>query len=322
MSSLCCIDDAFWGCGRRVCGFITFLLCFGPCCIIVAIAMFVVAAKDPRDHHIATYNQAVDLWAGSEYQNFANLKLAMAVYDNQDSPRLCINDTSMDSIDDSGRTIHQYSGYLKYTYTGSILPQSVSSPSQRIQVENIGSGNDASVQVKAYNAYSEGPSQLGCTHSSSTSSSSSYSPYTCAQYCYNQKGYWQMGIDRCYFIQYLKEVAVVVQSDGTFLSNPIGYQDYTSTQPDSVGASYTTSSREMPDITVTIRSVYDPYLTIYKLTHGSLWFGLTSRQYATIGIAFIAVGAAMIALVAGLFFLACWLGHCLMFNSGSGRSRF
>lgn len=113
-------------------------------------------------------------------------------------------DTSRDSIDDSGSTIHKYNQYLKYRAKGAFAVTPTSKSGDSILVTNwavsllsllnwrlfyMQTGEQTAVGYNSYDATYYTPSELGCTHScssSSSSSSSSYSSSSSSSNCYSQ----------------------------------------------------------------------------------------------------------------------------------------
>jgi len=286
---------------------------FGPICIVIAIAMFVESAKDPRDHHIASYDSAVDLWTGGEYQAFADLQAAFAVYDDLGVLHVMNNVTLPDPIDDSGKNIHTYPGeYLRYVYSGSLLTST--SGSGTLTLLNVGTGDEHEIGFSTiYHTY-ESKSSLSCSCSSSTTSSSSsgcYGGYYTSQCGYNclvRGGQWD-GYD-CNFIQYVSAICVKVDDDGTFaIGGDLCYDpEYnTAKTADSTSSYYPMAGRTF---SVTLRSAYDPFIKLYTVTYGTLDFGLTAGEYATIGIVFIVVGGLCVAANVAVIMLACALGKC------------
>jgi len=273
---------------------------------------------------------------GGNYATFANLNMSFTVDDVDINAQPMRNVTSHDTIDDHGKTIHQYDEYLKYQYYGNVLQTPASSSSDTVTVTNQATGETATIGVKSYVTDSYSPSQLGCTHScssssgsssssSSSSSSNCYSVSTCSSYCHSKNGYWYYQSQYyayCYVVKYASEICVKVQEDGSFNhGDDLCYgETYGSWQPDPSGAGFG-GDRDIPPTTVTVRSADDPYIVIYKLTGGDLWFGLTAGQYAIMGIVFIVVGGFFTAMVVGIFALACMFGHCLFFSDRRG-SRF
>eukprot|EP00026_Physarum_polycephalum_P010128 Phypoly_transcript_10279.p1 GENE.Phypoly_transcript_10279~~Phypoly_transcript_10279.p1 ORF type:complete len:325 (+),score=25.52 Phypoly_transcript_10279:251-1225(+) len=324
MGFWCCLEDEFLGCGRKICGLITCLLFFGPACIIVAIAMFIVAAKDPRTHDINKYDLAVDAWVNGKYAEFSSLGLAFQVQDNEGVLQLMDNATAPDPIHDSGKNIHKYSDYLRYQYHGDIFDTPSNSDRQTVTVRKVNTGEEMPVGVYAYDTTWYTPSQLGCTHSCSSTTYSSgncYNSLTCQQYCHNRNGYWDFLWDYCYVIRYAEEICIKVQDDGSFnFQDQLCYSEqYTDWQPDPEGS--TGGYRDIPPVLITVRAASDPFIALYKTAGSDLWFGLTAKQYAEMGIIFIVVGGFFCAIISGLFILACFLGNCLCFN-GRGSSRF
>jgi len=136
---------------------------------------------------------------------------------------------------------------------------------------------------------------LGCAYS--CQKTCKYNEEACASNCTQGNGTYSHVDHKCYYVQFLSEIGIVVQPNGTFLNsqNNVVYQMYGGNQPDEEMGNDT--ARTIPNITVIVRSTQDPYVTLYALTKGSLSFASSFNIFKILGIVFIVVGIVVTALI-------------------------
>ncbi len=297
------------GIARAVC-------CFfftGPLLMVVGIAFLASTSTDSRTSSLAAVNAASATWSATGAAAFANRSLSV-VADNALSLPLT---TSSDYYPDSdGLTVP--TRFAKFTATSSSGPTS-GAPFRDVTYVDSGptSGNSVvlTLYVNGAPSYSQDTVTLIRKKVTTVSCSSDDSLSTCRNRC--NGAFQDRNSRQCW--QWFKLTAVCYVVDpqtGQFASsNPgcavqddrlYGLEPWSGGTVTGLGTrsfrlltSQPSGSQSFGGVTVTVRSSTDPYVIALMQTGGTLDFGLTTGQKASIGAALLATGIVITVLTCG-----------------------
>jgi len=276
-----------FGLGRRVCGCLCFLLIVGPLLIVIGVAVLFSATHDTRGPLISQYNEAVANWTNTHRAQFA--QISPNIYSTEHPNPLVLGaNTQGDILADHDKKIHSYTP-LKYTYQLSSLvaskPWSSSNTSQF--VVSVGSkASTVSVTLVATPAVT-----YGCTNPHGND---------CPE-CTNQGGVWDFVKQTCTTIEVLDGFCLKLANSSGSWEKAADYGGYgCGAKNDWNTQSYVkVNPTKTPTVTfsgtITVRSLYDPYVYAAHLTDGSYNFGMTQADKAKTGVMLIIVGGVFIA---------------------------
>eukprot|EP00741_Cyanophora_paradoxa_P016298 tig00020911_g15737.t1 len=320
--------------GRCVCTVICLFLVGGPAAICGGIYFLVSATQDGRSADIAAYNVAVAEWESTHRAAFAAAAFSFSGPQHSGVAASPLTDNSdaaaMRAADGDGEIKVDYA-HLRYRVAaGSVLG------SQQLLLESSGSCANPmsctisvaagpapgstlpppstpypSMTIRPVNVEEVSRASLTYTRSGKTHSCDnigwSSSSTSCSYICENKGAGYKWVNGRCQRAMLATAYCLKVSDGGVpgaaftaaasgpacFGSNP---ERWTAPMP-SFPAAYATLDPGMP---LEVRSERDPFVVAWRLTGGSLWFGLTTAQKLGIGAGLLVVGCVLLACPCGI----------------------